>query len=99
SINHAVNAATAGGCEICDTVGTMSLQPFSHSIADNVSSVRRQIAAAARGCGRDPTSVHLVAVSKTRPAGLIRQAALAGCRDFGENYLQDAVPKIEALAD
>ena len=77
----------------------MSLQSFSNSIADNVTAVRQRIEHAARACGRNPEDVCLVAVSKTRPATLIRAAAQAGCTDFGENYLQDAVPKIQALTD
>jgi len=77
----------------------MSLQSLSRSIDDNLQHVRRRIEAAARATGRDPGTVRLVAVSKTHPAELIRQAASAGCRDFGESYVQDAVPKIRALAD
>ncbi len=80
----------------------MSLQSISSAttaIAANLATAREAIADAARACGRDPADVHLVAVSKTKPAGLVRAAAAAGCRDFGENYLQDALPKIEALAD
>jgi PLP dependent protein len=50
-----------------------------------------------RACGRSPESVRLIAVSKTQPAGLLRRAAAAGQRDFGENYLQDALPKITEL--
>ncbi len=50
-------------------------------------------------CGRAPGQVHLVAVSKTRPAEQIRQAAAAGCTEFGENYLQEAIPKIRSLSD
>ena len=41
----------------------------------------------------------MVAVSKTRPPDAIREAFDAGCRDFGENYVQEALPKIAALAD
>lgn len=102
AINHDVIASQPGRCEICDEVGTMSLQSISSAttaIAANLATAREAIADAARACGRDPADVHLVAVSKTKPAGLVRAAAAAGCRDFGENYLQDALPKIEALAD
>lgn len=76
---------------------------FSHSsaqrIESNVRGLRKQIADAAASGGRSPDQVNLVAVSKTRPAALIRQAAAAGCRDFGENYLQEAIPKIQSLSD
>lgn len=77
----------------------MTLQSISNDIAGNLADVRRRIAAAARACGREPESVRLIAVSKTHPAERVREAYAAGQRDFGENYLQDALPKIEALAD
>src|SRR5690606_41956193 len=55
-----------------------------------------------RGCeqrdGRVPGSGRLVAVSKTHPAESIRQAFAAGQHDFGENYLQEALDKMDALA-
>ena len=80
----------------------MSLHSVSDHMPDisaNVSRVRADIDAAARACGRDPATVHLLAVSKTQPPAAVRTAAAAGCTDFGENYLQEAVAKIEALAD
>lgn len=49
--------------------------------------------------GRLPDSVKLLAVSKTKPISAIREAAAAGQRDFGENYVQEGVEKILALAD
>jgi len=48
--------------------------------------------------GRDPASITLVAVSKAQPAELMRVVATAGVTDFGENYLQEALPKLEQLA-
>lgn len=77
----------------------MSLQSISGNIADNLRHVRGRIDEAARACGRDPAEIRLVAVSKTKPAAMIREAATAGCRDFGENYLQEAQAKIAELAD
>ncbi|MFI5331547.1 MAG: YggS family pyridoxal phosphate-dependent enzyme [Desulfobaccales bacterium] len=68
-------------------------------IAQNLEEVRRRMAAAARRAGRDPGQVRLVAVSKTVPVELIRQAVAAGQRLFGENYLQEARGKIEALGE
>lgn len=68
------------------------------SIAQNVAAVRREIAAAARACGRDPESIELIAVSKTQPAAAIREAAAAGCRSFGENYPAEAAAKQDELA-
>src|SRR5687768_9146932 len=69
------------------------------SIADRLAGVRGRIAAAARSAGRDPSSVRLVAVSKTFPTRLIRDAYAAGQRDFGENRVQQALQKIAASAD
>ncbi len=56
-----------------------------------------RIAAAARLAARDPAEIRLLAVSKQQPAAAIRAACAAGQRDFGENYLQEALPKLEAL--
>jgi len=69
------------------------------SIALNIAAVRREIAAAAAACGRDPADIELVAVSKTQPAAAIRAAAAGGCRAFGENYPAEAAPKQDALED
>jgi len=66
-------------------------------IAENLEEVQRRINAAAQRAGRDPAAVRLVAVSKTVPVELIREAAAAGQRLFGENYLQEAQGKIAAL--
>ena len=68
-------------------------------IAHHLEAVRERIAAAARNAGRDPQSVELLAVSKTFPAEDVRAAHAAGQRAFGENYVQESVDKIEALAD
>lgn len=59
--------------------------------------VRERIARAARAAGRDPRGVTLLAVSKTRPAALVEQALKAGQRAFGENYVQEAVEKMDLL--
>jgi pyridoxal phosphate enzyme (YggS family) len=66
------------------------------SIDANLQAVRRRISEMRQGDSRDVT---VVAVSKQQPAEAIRAAFDAGCRDFGENYVQDALPKIAALAD
>ena len=65
------------------------------SIADRLTEIRARIAAAARSAGRDPSSVRLVAVSKTFPIESVREAFAAGQRDFGENRVQEALQKIE----
>ena len=69
------------------------------TIADNIASVAARIAAAANAAGRDESSIHLLAVSKTKPAAALREAHAAGIRDFGENYLQEALGKQLELAD
>jgi hypothetical protein len=65
-------------------------------IADRLAEVRERIGAAARSAGRDPSSVRLIAVSKTFPLDLIREAYAAGQRDFGENRVQEALEKADA---
>jgi len=69
------------------------------AIADNIGEVRQRIERAARSCGRDPSRIDLLAVSKTKPASLLRQAHQLGLRAFGESYLQEAQVKIADLAD
>ncbi|MCY1439494.1 hypothetical protein D3C76_385620 [compost metagenome] len=69
------------------------------TIADNVLTVSARIAAAARATGRDESSIGLLAVSKTKPAAAVREAFAAGIRDFGENYLQEALGKQAELTD
>ncbi len=69
------------------------------SIADNVGTVTRRIQKATMDAGRPDSSVHLLAVSKTRPPQDLRAAYQAGLRAFGENYLQEALDKIESLSD
>ena len=67
------------------------------SIHDNLQAVRQRIARAAQAAGRDPAGVTLLAVSKTHPAALVEQALAAGQRAFGENYVQEALEKMEVL--
>ena len=69
------------------------------TIADNIGLVTERIRAAARAVQRNETSVHLLAVSKTKPAQAVREAYAAGMRDFGENYLQEALGKQADLTD
>ncbi len=68
------------------------------AIHDNLQAVRGRIARAAAAAGRDPLDVTLLAVSKTHPAALVEQALAAGMRAFGENYVQEAIEKMDALA-
>ncbi len=69
------------------------------TIATNIAKVGTRIREAAQAAGRDPDEVLLLAVSKTQPAEAIREASEAGLRDFGENYLQEALEKQAKLAD
>ncbi|MBH3403623.1 YggS family pyridoxal phosphate-dependent enzyme [Pseudomonas glycinae] len=69
------------------------------TIADNILHVSSRIQAATKAAGRDENSVQLLAVSKTKPAEALREAYAAGLRDFGENYLQEALGKQLELAD
>lgn len=67
------------------------------TIAMNLKQVRQEIDEACHRFGRDPSSVNLLAVSKTKPASLVRQAIEARQYHFGENYLQEAQEKIQAI--
>jgi pyridoxal phosphate enzyme (YggS family) len=69
------------------------------SIADRLTEIRARIDAAARSAGRDPSSVQLVAVSKTFPVEDIRAAYAAGQRVFGESKVQEALQKTAQTAD
>jgi len=67
-------------------------------IGDKLQQVQARIVTACTAAGRDPASVHLLAVSKNFDADAVRQALEADQRAFGENYVQEGVAKIEALA-
>lgn len=68
-------------------------------IPNNLQAVKARIEAAARAAGRDPGAVRLLAVSKTHAPALVREAAAAGQRAFGENYVQEALDKMAQLDD
>ena len=68
-------------------------------IAERLAAIRNRIDNAARGAGRDPASVRLIAVSKTFPISAVREAYAAGQRDFGENRVQEALQKIAVSTD
>jgi pyridoxal phosphate enzyme (YggS family) len=69
------------------------------TIAANISTLGARIHAAATKAQRDPAAIGLLAVSKTKPAEALREAYAAGLRDFGENYLQEALGKQAQLSD
>jgi pyridoxal phosphate enzyme (YggS family) len=73
--------------------------PPGADIARNLGAVRRRLTAAAHRVNRSPSDIQLVAVSKNFPADHVRAAAAAGQQAFGENRVQEALPKIEALRD
>lgn len=72
-----------------------TVEDFRQNIAD----VQARIAAACRRAGRDPASVRLLPVSKTKPESSLRLAYAAGCRLLGENKVQEAYGKWEAMQD
>jgi hypothetical protein len=72
---------------------------MSECIAARLLTLHERLAQAALDCARDPRGVSLLAVSKTYDHNAVRQVARTGQRDFGENYLQEALDKQRALAD
>lgn len=70
-----------------------------NQITVNLDRISAEIASAARSYGRDPDTVRLLAVSKRHPVAAIRAAHAWGQDDFGENYVGEAVEKIEQLPD
>lgn len=68
-------------------------------LSESLASARRRLATALSAAGRTPDAARLLAVSKTKPAGMIREAWQLGQREFGENYVQEALEKQTELAD
>ena len=68
-------------------------------ISSRLQAVRERIERAARAAGRDPSGIRLLAVSKTFSPAAIREAFQGGQHAFGENYMQEAIQKMEALRD
>src|SRR5690606_23574314 len=77
----------------------LDLEGVGDALAANLTAIRERIAAACRRVGRDPSEVELLPVSKTRPPEVLRLAYAAGVRKFGENKVQEAKAKAEALSD
>lgn len=69
-----------------------------NSVDARLDQLNERIARACQDCGRDRRSVHLIGVSKTKPAADVISAHDAGLCDFGENYLQEAIDKVGRLA-
>ena len=70
-----------------------------YEIEERLEIVRARIGAAAHRARRDASSIRLVLASKTQPSEAIRAAWEAGARDFGENYVQEAIAKRAELVD
>ncbi len=68
-------------------------------IQGNYARVLEQVRCAAESVDRDPDSIRLVVVTKGHPSETILQAVSAGIRLFGENYVEEAVEKIDALSN
>jgi len=68
-------------------------------VTENLRKIRDLLTESALEAGRDPASVSLLAVTKKQPGGKIRKATAAGQRDFGENLVQEALPKIAELSE
>ena len=68
-------------------------------IKESLEEVRENIRQACRRAGRDPKEVTLIAVSKTKPVPMLREAYEAGARDFGENKVQELAAKKPELPD
>jgi pyridoxal phosphate enzyme (YggS family) len=75
------------------------ISPADELIATNLQALRAAVGAAAASAHRSVDSITLVAVSKGHGAGQVRAAAAHGVTDFGESYLQEALPKIDALRE
>jgi pyridoxal phosphate enzyme (YggS family) len=78
-------------------LSTPQNSPPEAALAQRLAALRQRIADAARVAGRDVDSITLLAVSKGQETGTLRAALALGIREFGENYLDEALPKIEAL--
>lgn len=76
----------------------MTEKPFAaHSLSERFADVRRRIARAAAASNRSPDDITLIAISKTHPIATLRAAIAAGIAELGENRVQEAAEKIEAL--
>lgn len=78
---------------------TRKLEPEADTAASRLHAVQQRIARAVAEAGRDAATVRLLAVSKTFDAAAVRELADCGQREFGENYVQEALEKQAALAD
>lgn len=68
-----------------------------HMVQENIKNVEVRIESACQKCGRSPEDVQLIAVSKTKPIEMLKEAYDYGCRDFGENKVQELVDKYDKM--
>ncbi len=66
-----------------------------NTVQDNLLNIKNEIKKIAKECGRDPNTIQLIAVSKTKPVEQITEAINAGQLAFGENYVQEGIEKIQ----
>ncbi len=67
------------------------------TIKENLNKINKQIIETAISCGRKPETIQLIAVSKRKSVEVIRQGIKAGAKHLGENYIQEAVGKIDTI--
>lgn len=72
---------------------------MAENLAERLAAVRRQIESAAQKAGRSAGEITLIAVSKTHPAPVVREAIASGAKIFGENKVQEAETKIEEIGN
>lgn len=82
----------------CYTSKALQINLIMTTISANLQAVLARISEAARNCGRSPDEIRLLAVSKTWPVSCVLEAARAGQRAFGENYVQEGVNKVREAA-
>ena len=68
-------------------------------MCEQLEEIKKRVSQACERAGRDPAAVTIVAVSKKKPAEMVRRLYDCGHRVFGENYVQEGIEKIEALSD
>tara|TARA_R110000782_G_scaffold39383_3_gene91520 strand:+ start:1183 stop:1866 length:684 start_codon:yes stop_codon:yes gene_type:complete len=68
-------------------------------VTENLALIKDLLASAAKAAGREPGAVKLLGVSKKQPVSKILEAASAGLRDFGENFVQEGLDKIDQTRD
>jgi pyridoxal phosphate enzyme (YggS family) len=78
---------------------TNDLEQSVTKVTEHLAQVQQRLAEAARAAYRDPEQIHLLAVSKGQSLAKIRSAYQAGQRSFGENYLQEAIKKMDAIRE